>query len=72
VSEDSRVLERTHADLQNDVALIAAEFLGGFQKVLEIDTAGSARTARSTRRRARRHGASRARGSPSSPAAVPG
>jgi uncharacterized protein (TIGR00730 family) len=37
VSEDSRVLERTHADLQNDVALIAAEFLGGFQKVLEID-----------------------------------
>jgi uncharacterized protein (TIGR00730 family) len=35
--EDRRVLERTHADLQNDVALIAAEFLGGFQKVLEID-----------------------------------
>ena len=36
-TEDQRVLERTHADLQNDVALIAAEFLGGFQKVLEID-----------------------------------
>ena len=35
--EDRRVLERTHTDLQNDVALIAAEFLGGFQKVLEID-----------------------------------
>jgi uncharacterized protein (TIGR00730 family) len=35
--EDRRVLERTHADLQNDVALIAAEFLGGFQKILEID-----------------------------------
>jgi uncharacterized protein (TIGR00730 family) len=36
-TEDQRVLERTHHDLQNDVALIAAEFLGGFQKVLEID-----------------------------------
>jgi uncharacterized protein (TIGR00730 family) len=36
-TEDRRVLERTHDDLQNDVALIAAEFLGGFQKVLEID-----------------------------------
>ena len=35
--EDRRVLERTHSDLQNDVALIAAEFLGGFQKILEID-----------------------------------
>ncbi|MGH3072311.1 MAG: TIGR00730 family Rossman fold protein [Gaiellaceae bacterium] len=34
---DQRVLERTHDDLQSDVALIAAEFLGGFQKVLEID-----------------------------------
>ena len=48
--EDRRVLERTHADLQNDVALIAAEFLGGFQKVLEIDRPavsifGSARVA---------------------------
>jgi uncharacterized protein (TIGR00730 family) len=49
VVEDRRVLERTHTDLQNDVALIAAEFLGGFQKVLEIDRPavsifGSART----------------------------
>jgi uncharacterized protein (TIGR00730 family) len=35
--EDRRVLERTHTDLQNDVAVIASEFLGGFQKVLEID-----------------------------------
>jgi uncharacterized protein (TIGR00730 family) len=35
--EDRRVLERTHEDLQNDVAVIASEFLGGFQKVLEID-----------------------------------
>ena len=35
--QDQRLLERTHTDLQNDVALIAAEFLGGFQKVLEID-----------------------------------
>ena len=35
--EDRRVLERTHEDLTNDVSLIAAEFLGGFQKVLEID-----------------------------------
>jgi uncharacterized protein (TIGR00730 family) len=47
--EDRGVLERTHTDLQNDVALIAAEFLGGFQKVLEIDRPavsifGSART----------------------------
>ena len=31
------MLERTHEDLQNDVAIIASEFLGGFQKVLEID-----------------------------------
>ena len=31
------ILERTHEDLQNDVAIIASEFLGGFQKVLEID-----------------------------------
>ena len=31
------MLERTHDDLQNDVAVIAAEFLGGFQMVLEID-----------------------------------
>ena len=35
--EDRRVLERTHADLANDVAVIASEFLGGFQKVLEIN-----------------------------------
>ena len=35
--EGRRLLERTHADLANDVSLIAAEFLGGFQKVLEID-----------------------------------
>jgi len=31
------MLERTHDDLANDVSIIAAEFLGGFQKVLEID-----------------------------------
>jgi uncharacterized protein (TIGR00730 family) len=35
--EDERLLERTHEDLANDVALIAAEFLSGFQKVLEIN-----------------------------------
>jgi hypothetical protein len=35
--QDRRVLERTHDDLSNDVALIASEFLAGFQKVLEID-----------------------------------
>jgi uncharacterized protein (TIGR00730 family) len=35
--EDVRLLERTHDDLANDVALIAAEFLSGFQKVLEIN-----------------------------------
>ena len=34
---DRRMLERTHEDLANDVAVIASEFLGGFQKVLEID-----------------------------------
>jgi len=34
---DRRVFERTHDDLASDVSLIAAEFLGGFQKVLEID-----------------------------------
>ena len=33
---DRRVFDRTHDDLANDVSLIAAEFLGGFQKVLEI------------------------------------
>ena len=31
------MLERTHEDLAGDVAIIASEFLGGFQKVLEID-----------------------------------
>jgi uncharacterized protein (TIGR00730 family) len=31
------MLERTHDDLHNDVSVIASEFLGGFQKVLEID-----------------------------------
>jgi uncharacterized protein (TIGR00730 family) len=35
--DDRRVLERTHEDLTNDVAVIASEFLGGFQKVLEIN-----------------------------------
>ncbi len=51
--DDRRVLERTHADLANDVAVIANEFLGGFQKVLEIDRPavtifGSARTPEGT------------------------
>jgi len=50
---DRRMLERTHDDLANDVAVIAAEFLGGFQKVLEIDRPavsifGSARTPEGT------------------------
>src|SRR6188508_3577555 len=36
-TSDLRILERTHEDLANDVAVIASEFLGGFQKVLEID-----------------------------------
>ena len=49
-TDDRRMLERTHEDLQNDVAIIASEFLGGFQKVLEIDRPavsifGSARVA---------------------------
>ena len=35
--EDRHLLERTHEDLANDVAVIASEFLGGFQKVLEIN-----------------------------------
>jgi len=35
--EGRRLLERTHDDLANDVSLIAAEFLSGFQKVLQID-----------------------------------
>jgi len=37
VTDDRRVLERTHEDLANDVSVIASEFLSGFQKVLEID-----------------------------------
>ncbi len=37
MSTDRRMLERTHHDLANDVSIIASEFLGGFQKVLEID-----------------------------------
>jgi uncharacterized protein (TIGR00730 family) len=49
-ADERRMLERTHEDLTNDVAIIAAEFLGGFQKVLEIDRPavsifGSARVA---------------------------
>jgi uncharacterized protein (TIGR00730 family) len=35
--DDRRVLERTHAGLASDVALIASEFLSGFQTVLQID-----------------------------------
>jgi hypothetical protein len=34
---DRRFFEREHADLASDVALIASEFLNGFQTVLEID-----------------------------------
>ena len=53
-TNDRRMLERTHEDLTNDVAIIAAEFLGGFQKVLEIDRPavsifGSARVAEDSR-----------------------
>ena len=52
-SDDRRILERTHDDLANDVAIIASEFLGGFQKILEIDRPavsifGSARIAEDT------------------------
>jgi uncharacterized protein (TIGR00730 family) len=48
-SDDRYLLERTHEDLANDVSIIASEFLGGFQKILEIDRPavsifGSART----------------------------
>src|SRR5918999_1963902 len=51
--EDERLLERTHEDLASDVALIASEFLNGFQKVLEIHRPavsifGSARVAEET------------------------
>ena len=35
--DDRHVFERTHADLATDVALIASEFLHGFQTVLRID-----------------------------------
>jgi hypothetical protein len=34
---DRRLLRRRHETLASDVSLIAAEFLGGFQKVQEID-----------------------------------
>jgi uncharacterized protein (TIGR00730 family) len=34
---DRRLLRRRHETLAGDVSLIAAEFLGGFQKVQEID-----------------------------------
>ena len=68
--EDRRVLEREHDDLASDVALIASEFLNGFQTVLEIDRPavsifGSARVgedspayrdARATARRFAEHG----------------
>jgi uncharacterized protein (TIGR00730 family) len=37
MTDERRMLERTHEDLASDVAIIASEFLGGFQKVLEID-----------------------------------
>jgi uncharacterized protein (TIGR00730 family) len=52
-NDDRRILERTHEDLVSDVAVIASEFLGGFQKVLEIDRPavsifGSARVADDT------------------------
>jgi uncharacterized protein (TIGR00730 family) len=36
-TDERRMLERTHEALANDIAVIASEFLGGFQKVLEID-----------------------------------
>jgi uncharacterized protein (TIGR00730 family) len=35
--DDRRLFERTHHDLVTDVALIASEFLNGFQTVLRID-----------------------------------
>jgi len=35
--DDRTVFERTHDDIATDVAVIASEFLVGFQKVLEID-----------------------------------
>jgi len=36
-SDERRMLERTHEDLQNDVAVIASEFLAGFQLIQQID-----------------------------------
>jgi uncharacterized protein (TIGR00730 family) len=61
--DDRRVLERTHEDLAADVAVIASEFLAGFQKVLEIDRPavsifGSARVSKDSEpyRRARETG----------------
>ena len=76
--DDRRVLERTHEDLTNDVAVIASEFLGGFQKVLEIDRPavsifGSARVTRTASRIGRpgpRRGSSPRPDSRSSPAAA--
>ena len=77
-TSDRRMLERTHEDLANDVAIIAAEFLGGFQKVLEIDRPavsifGSARVPEDSApyaRRARPRSSSPRPASPSSPAAA--
>jgi hypothetical protein len=37
VTDDRRLLERTHEDIATDVSLIASEFLNGFQTVLQID-----------------------------------
>ena len=77
--DDRRVLERTHDDLANDVAVIASEFLGGFQRVLEIDRPavtifGSARVREDSEpyRQARddRRGSLPRRDSRSSPAAA--
>jgi uncharacterized protein (TIGR00730 family) len=53
-TDERRMLERTHEDLASDVAIIASEFLGGFQKVLEIDRPavsifGSARVGEASR-----------------------
>jgi hypothetical protein len=62
-NDDRWILERTHDDLANDVSIIASEFLGGFQKILEIDRPavsifGSARVGEDTAtyREARRTG----------------
>ena len=70
--EDARLLERTHEDLANDVALIAAEFLSGFQKVLEINRPpASTRSPSRTATPARRGDSSPKPASPSSRAAAP-